>query len=471
MRTPIVIAIFVALVTAGVLLFFSNLLLDPDRPLVAYIDVSPTTISPNADGVDDVALVEYEITRNATVSFLLVDSNDNEFYFREGQNRAEDEYQVQFSGVVDGYVLPDETVFGQIIRRLIPNGVYTWVFRAIAEDDGEEVVISGDITINDADAMLPDLVEFSVAPDVFTPNQDGIDDRTQINVAITKDAELNVYLLDQEGNRVYMARRGECRELGEAGRHCFDYEGGVDLGADPPPDGEYTVVAVAQDEEGQIIRREQSLVIQDGGKPRAEIVPQVTGATVIFESLPYEERFYSDAEALGDLVEAPDDSDSVTMNAITMQVGDMLVFKLTVNNYGPTPIRTAGPWPGTVYQQMQSDASLGEYERSGVWRVGIECETSVQSYPWRWAIGSQDSLEVVEAPDGELFYYLPAETRAVTWGAIRLTEISEAQNPQNCWAGLIHEDVAITLLNRNVGPREIELVDPTAQDSENSTNG
>ena len=43
------------------------------------------------------------------------------------------------------------------------------------------------------------------------------------------------------------------------------------------------------------------------------------------------------------------------------------------------------------------------------------------------------------------------------WGGIRFTQI-EDRNPQNCWAGLIHEDVEVSLRNRNVGSREIELV-------------
>jgi hypothetical protein len=42
-----------------------------------------------------------------------------------------------------------------------------------------------------------------------------------------------------------------------------------------------------------------------------------------------------------------------------------------------------------------------------------------------------------------------------------MTEI-EARNPQNCWAGLIHEDVEISIRNNNVGQREVELVDPSA---------
>ena len=39
----------------------------------------------------------------------------------------------------------------------------------------------------------------------------------------------------------------------------------------------------------------------------------------------------------------------------------------------------------------------------------------------------------------------------------------ETRNPQNCWAGLIHEDVEVTETNNRVGPRQIELVDPTGE--------
>ena len=64
---------------------------------------------------------------------------------------------------------------------------------------------------------------------------------------------------------------------GKAGRHLFDYDGGVDLNADPPPDGTYQVVAFAQDAVGQEVQRTASLTIEQGGKPYAQIVPQTTG--------------------------------------------------------------------------------------------------------------------------------------------------------------------------------------------------
>jgi hypothetical protein len=43
--------------------------------------------------------------------------------------------------------------------------------------------------------------------------------------------------------------------------------------------------------------------------------------------------------------------------------------------------------------------------------------------------------------------------------ASRMTNLVETQNPQDCWAGLVHEDVEVSLQNSNVGRREIELAD------------
>ena len=102
----------------------------------------------------------------------------------------------------------------------------------VASGAGDER--SGTFTVHDADSPLPQLSTFSVWPDVFTPNQDGISDRTEINAFLDKGARLQVWLVGKDGQRIYVAPRKEGRKPGEPGRHIFDYEGGVDLGADPP---------------------------------------------------------------------------------------------------------------------------------------------------------------------------------------------------------------------------------------------
>ncbi|HIO13577.1 MAG TPA: hypothetical protein EYN15_00075 [Chromatiales bacterium] len=436
------------------------MLLQPDLPLITQAGFSLNKITPNADGDGDIALFSYSLSRNAEVSLAFESADGTQYTFREDEPRPAGDYEVLFSGVVDGYVLPGETVAGDVLRRLIPDGQYTWRLEAVEAEGGESEQRMGTLVVEEADSALPELSSFTISPDVFTPNQDGIDDRAQINVFLTKDADLTVYLEREDGDRIYIGERQEGRKPGEAGRHLFDYDGGVDLGADPPPDGSYTVVALTQDEEGQRVQRTATLSIVNGGDPRAEIAPQAVGVDVVFDAQPYDDRYLSSRERPGVLIAAPDDPQDLSLTALTIPVGDVLVFKLTVENYSTVPIRTTGPPPGTVYRQDQRAATLGWFDESGAWRVGIDCTTAPSDYPWRWALGSDDNLMTeVDPLSGNLYRYLPPGEQVVVWGAIRMTDI-EARNPQNCWAGLIHEDVEVSIRNSRVGAREIELVDP-----------
>ena len=453
MRFPIGLTLISAIIITLIVVVIGLFVVQPPRPLLIYAESSLSTISPDADGIDDATQFSYEISRNAFVSLVFIRKADKrEFYFRQDERRASGEFTVLFSGVVDGYLFPNETIQGDVLRRLIPSGEYEWVLTVRAQEGDEIAEQHGTLIVEGDEIPLPpQMIEFTVSPEVFTPNQDGIDDRTLINVYLDKEAELEVYLIDLNNQRLPLFRRENSRQIGEAGRHTYDYEGGVDIGADPPPDGVYTLVAEARDPMGQITKRQAQLTIQNGGKPIAEIVGQPNGATVVFVTAPYDESY-----ATGDLIPMPNSADDANTLPITMKVGDLLVFALTVENYGATPIRTSGPQPGTVYEQTQLSASLGQYEQSGVWRVGIQCETSEQSYPWRWAIGSPDELVAEKDPTNDnVYYYLMPNQRAVVWGAIRMTELIETANPQSCWAGLIHEDVDV--YNSGVGQREIEL--------------
>ena len=461
MRVPV--ALVFAAVGAAVIIVLGRFILQPPLPLIVNAGFDRPLISPNADGEDDVTVFAYELSKPATVSLSLTSDAGRTFYFRRDQPRGDDEYTVFFSGVVDGFLHDGETVYGLVERRLIPNGFYSWLLDAQAET-GESMSATGSLQVDAGDTPLPIMSEFRISPDVFSPNQDGVADRVSINVYLEKDVErLDVFLLGRDGARVPISARVEERQYGEAGRHRFDYEGGIDLGVDPPPDGTYRVVALAQDKVGQRMRMEGELTIEMGGKPYAEIKPQAVGVAVAFEARPYEERFLSTAETLGDLLPLPDDSASLAdSQRITVPLGQMLVYRLTVDNYGDVAIRTSGPPPGTVYLQDQLSGSLGAYDESGAWRVGIQCETSKTSFPYRWAVARDDALqEVFDAASGNTYRYLPPKTRALVWGAVRFTE-AEARNPQNCWAGLIHEDVAVSLRNNHVGMRSIMIADSKA---------
>jgi|FLYN01.1.fsa_nt_gi hypothetical protein len=460
MRISIWLTVVGALLALSVVLVAGRFLLQPDLPLITHAGFAPETITPNADGSDDVTLFTYSLTRNARVSLTFEGEDGTRFVYRDNEPRIAQDYQVYFSGVVDGYTLPGERFAGEVLRRLMPDGVYTWRLEAVEEGSGESQQWTGTLIVEDGDVPLPQLASFTVSPEVFTPNQDGISDRAQVNVYLTKAADLTVYLQGANGEIIYLAERLEGREPGEPGRHDFDYDGGVDLGADPPPDGTYTVIATAQDAVGQRVQQTAILTIQDGGDPLAEIAPQAVGVDVVFAHQVYDERYFSAMGQPGELIAPPEGPLDLNLTGVTIPVGDLLAFKLTVENYSEVPIRTTGPAPGTVYQQDQRASTLGWYEEAGAWRVGIDCDTAPSDYPWRWALGASDTLVAEQDPaTGNTFYYLPPGEQAVVWGAIRMTNLVENFNPQNCWAGLIHEQVEVSLRNARVGPREIELVD------------
>ena len=389
-----------------------------EKPLLSDVSFSKDRITPNADGEDDVLRIQYRLSRSAELSIYFLDAEGNRYVFRDHEPRApsaEEPYSVYFSGVVDGYTLPGERFDGfTVTRRVLQDGVYTWVVEA-TDEAGYTEQVTGTLTIAEADTGLPELLNFSVIPPVFTPNRDGISDRAQMEVFVTKDhTSLMVYLLGEDGVRYHVAEdeRSPSRP-GEAGPHHFDYDAGVDLGAEPPPDGTYTVYAEAQDAVGQHTVATATLTIQNGGVPKAYIL-----------------------------------NGEVEWSATSIPLGGTLYFTLTVENDSATPIRTSGPPPGTVYENDQNYATLGETIQSGVFRVGIHCENAQINYPWRWAVGDESVL--VRDEEGHL--YLPPFTRAVVTGGIRFVEVVGARNPQYCWAGLIHEDVEIAQVNSHVDP-------------------
>lgn len=437
-------------------------LLRPPGSLVRDVEFSVDTITPNADGDNDIAVFSYYLARNATISLRFEGEDGSVYVFRENERRSgSQQYTVNFSGVVDGFALPDDgTIEANIERRLIPNGRYTWIFEAANEDEQE--TITGALVIADGDSQLPLINAFDLSANFFTPNQDGVRDRVKISVYLAKEADLKVYLQDAEGVKYFLSEEELGRDPGEAGNHQFDYDGGVDDGFEPPVDGDYTLYAIAQDAVGQRVVRTASFAIQEGGLPQAEIATQTVGALVCFSILPWDERYASTRELQGDIIELPE-SDCADQTKLVMEQGDLLAFRLTVINYGDTPIRTAGPFPGAVYSFEQLYNSLGELQKPGTFRVGVHCDTVITDHPWRWGIASPDELvEVFDPQLNDTFYYLMPDEGAVVWGAIRMTEIYDEQNPQNCYASLIHEGVKI--VQQAVGARSVEIL-PRALDA------
>lgn len=393
------------------------------RTLLYDVRIQPDHITPNADGDADVTRIEYRLSRSAYVSIYFEDETGRQYSFRDHRRRSRSTgrpYSVDFGGVVD--------VEGEALvkARVLRDGSYAIVVEA-TDDNGHIERAQLPFTVADADTIVPELRGFTVSDPIFSPNRDGVQDRVTINYYLTKSANVLVYLENDEGNKFPIAeQQGALTPVkpGEVGTHTYDYEGGVDQGAQPPPDSTYTLVAFAEDRVGQKVELTRTLTITDGGVPRATIL-----------NLDVE---YSDT---------------------IVPVGGTLCITATVENYGDTPVRTTGPAPGTAYTSDQNFNSLGWHQSSGAWRFGLDFDGNpAYPYPFRWALGRPEELEK-KVINGTEFYYLMPGRRAQITGCIEILS-APPRNPTVFYGGLIHEDV--WTVNDQVDPLWITFDEPTA---------
>ncbi len=366
--------------------------------LVTNLTLDPGTISPRAGSTNSVSKIQYSLTRTANVSIYLVDGRDGtKHVLRDNQRRAAGDYTIAFGGVVD--------------HRVLADGVYQLLLDA--KDEGGKVEQArATLTIKDADTTLPELSKFTVFPDHFTPNQDGIDDRVTIRYYLTKPARVTVYLTDGKDKYPVDEKKETTLltddNLSVVGAHEYDYDGGIDLGAAPPPNGDYTVVAEAVDAVGNVVHEERKLTIQEGGTPRASIVGSA-----------------------GDF------------NPRVVPLGSTLYFTVTVKNVGTVPIRTKGPEPGFVYSTAQNYSVVQQFEEPGIWRIGVDSEGNSigRQYPYRWQLGSSAELKHVMVDGKEILYLMPGQVVHIT-GGVKIVDKPPKVNPYY-WLGLVQEQVRI----------------------------
>ncbi|HRW10910.1 MAG TPA: hypothetical protein P5121_37670, partial [Caldilineaceae bacterium] len=224
----------------------------------------------------------------------------------------------------------------------------------------------------------------------------------------------------------------------EAGYKEYRYEAGVDKNAEPPPDGTYAIVGEARDRAGNAVRVTRELTILEGGQPFAEIDQGEIDWYVLAAGSETPQR------PIG--------------RAISLNLGDQLCFRAVVHNYGATPIRTAGPWPGQTYlftenrntvatrhmnETISAANPIGDkawFRQTGVWRFGINFESTGVDFPFRWAIGNQTDLERRVIDGFEQWYLLPGARGEVS-GCIVINQ-PPPLDTNIWWGGLIHEDVA-----------------------------
>ena len=394
-------------------------------PLLRDVAVAPEQISPNADGDTDVTEIRYTLSRSAYISIYFENEDGDRFFFRQNRRRSPGSYSVLWGGVMDE---PDITqVEGgteEILSRVLPDGKYRWFVKA-SDDDANTETADGTITLENGDTEVPKLESFAVMPTVFRPNLDGLrDDWVSISYNLTKEVQnIQVFLEDPDrpGVKVHIAEGPNTIEPEEAGNHTYKYFGGVDLNAEPPPDGEYVVVGEAHDLAGNRVRVTRKLSIEMGGRPRADVVQ-------------------------GEIEWANE-----VNRVVSVPIGQKLCFTTIVKNEGDVPVRTNGPWPGQEYtfakdfipETFNNIASrpenLGKYwfELPGVFRFGLNFSTTGYPYPFRWAIGREEDLEYIEIDGESAWYLMPGNSGRVS-GCI----LFEGRPPGGnvlWWGGLIHE--------------------------------
>jgi uncharacterized membrane protein len=398
-----------------------------EQALLYDVRIQPDRTTPNADGDTDVARIEYRLRRSGYVSIYFEDETGRRYYFRKDGRRSRSTgqpYSVDFGGVVD---VEGEMQGEALVKaRVLHDGAYTLVVEA-TDDKGHTDSVQLPFTVADADTTLPLLKGFSISDPAFSPNRDGVQDRVKINYYLTKPASVLVYLEDRQGNKYPIAEpQGALTSVkpGEVGPHKYDYEGGVDQGAQPPPDGTYTVVALAEDRVGQKVEFTHTLTVSDGGVPRATIV-----------NLDVE---YSDT---------------------IIPIGGTLCLTATVENYGNTPVRTTGPAPGTTYASDQNFNTLDWNQSPGAWRFGLDFDGNpAYPYPFRWALGRPEELEKRLINNEEFYYLMPGQRSQIT-GCIEILS-APPRNPTMFYTGLIHEDV--WTVNDQAAPKWITFDESTA---------
>jgi hypothetical protein len=430
------------------------------RPLLSNAGLTPGTFSPRPQaatvkGEDDAAAaaapisaiadsaiqtpaalpamsratkISYELGRPASVSIYFEDGRGQRHYFRRDQPRAAGRYEVDWNGVINDPQMHAVPGGSELVEAwVLPDGVYRWVVEA-RDASGAQAEADGQVTIQGGDSVLPDIQRFTVVPQEFSPKQDGMrGNRVSISYYLAKAAQtVRVYLekprLKPGDPVVRYPVAGEPTDVDlkpdAAGYHGYSWDAGVDLGVDPPPDGNYDIYVTAEDQVGNQVAVSTTLTIKEGGKPIAEVY----GGEVHWQN------------------EVDRD--------VKLTLGDSLCFTATVLNTGPVPIRTSGPWPGQAYKFSENSNTLAQdqkqdswYQQAGVWRFGVNYEQTGVDFPFRWAIGRPEDLER-RIVDGSPQYYLLPGHRGQVSGCILFDELPPV-NTHLFWGGLIQEYVQV----------------------------
>src|SRR5215210_3469273 len=120
MTRPLVRAVFAVIVVATIAAFFLTQQLKSDFPLVIRFATKPAHFSPNADGYRDSTQIGFDLSRAASVSFMVVDAEGTEVRRIVSDRRlgGDAKHRFTWDGRNDeGNVVADGTYRMRVVRR------------------------------------------------------------------------------------------------------------------------------------------------------------------------------------------------------------------------------------------------------------------------------------------------------------------------------------------------------------------
>ncbi|MCL5959720.1 MAG: hypothetical protein M1358_10490 [Chloroflexi bacterium] len=307
-------------------------------------------VTPNGDGLDDIAYVSYTIGSRAEVTVRLTGPDGREHLLRDRVLRAADSYRIAFDGSVgEG---------GTENRQVLPDGQYRMTIEAV-DLQGRRSSADVDVLIQDSDPVPLEVSDVVVQPQTISPNQDGETDEAFFSYRLSKKATVEVSVTDEEGRFHLLDPRKER----EGALQPFEWNG-TENGGKLLPDGDYTYHIRAWDKSGNVTEATGQVTLDKGGTPRLEIV---------------DARFTPTSIPLGGVVK---------VRIKIKNVGDVAVKS--------DPEGGVGPLPGTAYTTELNFAHWRDqegkplyYERPGTWRVGVSWTNAPTPppFPVRWSLG------------------------------------------------------------------------------------
>src|SRR4051794_22314780 len=227
MSSPLVRAAFALLVAATIAAFFVTQQLKGEFPLVLRFAATPSSISPNGDGVRDDTIVGFDLSERAKVSFFVVDSEGREVrrLVDDRELAGDTKHRFTWNGRADD-------------GRRVPDGKYQ--LRVVRRDEGR--VINSIKTVK-VDARPPRIRLTSARPNVISPG----DRRTLVRISYdgprNEEPEYRIFRTDEGAPRVVARFRGNDR------REAF-WHGSIR--GRPAVDGDYTFTVTVRDKAGNL---------------------------------------------------------------------------------------------------------------------------------------------------------------------------------------------------------------------------